>query len=218
MSASDVKSAPYVLALRDNHMVAGTGNDIYVRRLNGAEGSRYNVMHLAQPLKVPGHGTVGYLAQFAGVAEVSKAGDPARAVLTESARETLTGDVLIPEASNLVTDIRPHRPTGKVDSRILAVVNGVLLAGQYQVVAISGGSGEGVEAGHVLQVLEARKDVTDRCARIEGNGTCHSFRDTQLPQEAAGTLLVFRSFEHMSYALIANERIPLHIGDHAVTP
>jgi hypothetical protein len=218
MSAQDVKAAPYVLALRDDHMVAGAGNDIYVRKLSGAAGARYNVMHLAQPLKVAGHGTVGYLAQFAGVAEVSKQGDPARALLTESAREVLTGDVLIPEASNLVTDIRPHRPTARIDSRILAVVNGVLLAGQYQVVAISGGSAEGVEAGHVLKVLEAPKGVTDRCARIEGSGTCRGFRESQLPQEAAGNLLVFRSFEHMSYALIANERVPLHIGDHAVTP
>jgi hypothetical protein len=218
MSASDVKAAPYVLALRDNHLIAGAGTDIYVRKLTGAVGARYNVMHLAQPLKVAGHGTVGYLAQFSGVAEVSKAGDPARALLTESARETLSGDVLIPEASNLVTDIRPHRPTAKVDSRILAVVNGVLLAGQFQVVAISGGSGEGVEAGHVLKVLEATRGVTDRCARIEGTGTCRGFRDTMLPQETAGTLLVFRSFEHMSYALIANESVPLHIGDHAVAP
>jgi hypothetical protein len=218
MSAQDVKAAPYVLSLRDDHMVAGAGNDIYVRKLNSANGARYNVMHLAQPLKVTGHGTVGYLAQFAGVAEVSKQGDPARALLTESAREVLAGDVLIPEASNLVTDILPHRPTARIDSRILAVVNGVLLAGQFQVVAISGGSAEGVESGHVLKVVEAPKGVTDRCARIEGSGTCRSFRDTMLPQESAGTLLVFRSFEHLSYALIANERVPLHVGDHAVTP
>jgi len=218
MSAQDVKAAPYVLSLRDDHMVAGAGNDIYVRKLDGANGARYNVLHLAQPLKVAGHGTVGYLAQFAGVAEVSKQGDPARALLTESAREVLTGDVLIPEASNLVTDLRPHRPTAKIDSRILAVVNGVLLAGQFQVVAISGGSAEGVEPGHVLKVLEAPKGVADRCAHIEGSGTCRNFRDAKLPQETAGNLLVFRSFDHMSYALIADERIPLHIGDHAVTP
>ena len=68
------------------------------------------------------------------------------------------------------------------------------------------------------RVDEAAKEVRDRCATIEGSGTCLRFRDTRLPIESAGTILVFRSFEHMSYALIANERIPLHIGDHAVTP
>jgi hypothetical protein len=152
------------------------------------------------------------------VGEVKTAGDPARLLLTESEREVLTGDVLIPEADNVVADIHPHRPRIAIDSRILAVVNGVLLAGQWQVVAISGGTGEGVEPGHVLKVLEAPKSVRDRCARIQGNGTCLQWGETRLPQESAGTLLVFRSYEHMSYALVASETVPLHNGDHVATP
>lgn len=218
LSAAQVKGAPYILALRDSHMVAGAGNDVYVRKLKAGAGERYNVMHITEPLKVPGHGTQGYIAQFAGVAEVRAAGDPARLTLTESARETLTGDVLIPEADNLVADIHPHRPRVAVDSRLLAVINGVLLAGQFQVVAISGGSGEGIEPGHVLKVIEAAKSVRDRCARIDGIGTCLQWGESRLPQESAGTLLVFRSYEHMSYALIASETVPLHVGDHIAAP
>jgi hypothetical protein len=218
LTDAQVKAAPYVLALRDNHLVAGAGNDVYVRKLGGGQGERFNIMHIGEPLKVPGHGTVGYIAQFASLGEVTRAGDPARLVLTESARETLSGDVLIPEASNLVADIRPHRPRAAIDSRILAVVNGVLLAGQFQVVAISGGSGEGVEPGHVLKVVEDIKSVRDRCARLQGSGTCLRWGETALPQETAGTLLVFRSYEHMSYALIASESVPLHIGDLVATP
>jgi hypothetical protein len=218
LTAAQVKAAPYIVALRDSHMVAGAGNDVYVRKLKAGQGARFNVMHITEPLKVPGHGTVGYIAQFAGVAEVKSPGDPARLTLTESARETLTGDVLIPEADNIVADIHPHRPRGAIDSRILAVINGVLLAGQFQVVAISGGTGEGVEPGHVLKAVEAVKSVRDRCARIQGSGSCQHWGDTRLPQESAGTLLVFRSYEHMSYALIASETVPLHIGDHVKTP
>jgi hypothetical protein len=219
LDKSEVKAAPYVLALRDNHMIAGTGDGIYVKKLQAAVGERFNVMHVAERLKNPDDGEVyGYLAEFNGVAQVQTAGDPARAQLTESARETLAGDVLLPETASTVGDFLPHAPAKAIDGRILAVVNGVLLAGQYQIVAISGGTREGLEPGHVLHVDEALKRTRDRCARIQGNSTCMHFRDTELPIESAGTLLVFRTFERMSYALVASETNPMHVGDHVVTP
>ena len=147
-----------------------------------------------------------------------RAGDPARVQITDSAREILAGDVLVPETAGPVGDFIPHSPATKVHGRILAVVNGVLLAGQFQVVAINRGSSDGIEPGHVLRVNESTQTVRDRCARITGNGTCTRFFDTKLPVEAGGALLVFRVFEHVSYALIASETVPLGVGDHVVNP
>jgi hypothetical protein len=40
----------------------------------------------------------------------------------------------------------------------------------------------------------------------------------KLPAEAAGTLLVFRVYERVSYALVASETTPLSVGDRVVTP
>jgi len=214
-----VKAAPYVLSLRDKHLIAGAGNDVYVNKLRAAEGERYSVMHVGERLKDPdGGGTLGYLANYAGAAQVTLAGDPARARINESAREVLAGDVLVPESGGSVTDIVPHPPTVAVHGRILAVVNGVLLAGQYQVVAINRGSTNGLEPGHVLRVNESAKSVRDRCARIEGEPTCLHFGSVALPAEAAGTLLVFRVYERVSFALVAAETMPLAIGDRVVTP
>jgi hypothetical protein len=219
ISRQQVKLAPYIVALRDNHMIAGSGNDVYVKKLTAVEGERFNIMHVADRLKDPDSGKVlGYLADFTGVAQVVRAGDPAKVTLSESARETLTGDILLPETASAPGDFYPHAPTHAVNGRILAVVNGVLLAGQYQVVAISGGGNQGIEPGHVLRVNEARKSTRDRCARIQGEGTCTRFGSERLPAESAGTLLVFRSYEDMSYALVASESSPLHVGDRVVTP
>jgi len=219
LTKSQVEAAPYVLALRDRHMIAGTGNDIYVSHLKGAEGERFSVLHIGDKLKDPdGHGSLGYLADFAGVAQVSRAGEPAKAQVIESAREILAGDVLVPDTAGNVGDFTPRSPKVKVDGRIVAVVNGVLLAGQFQAVALNRGSQDGLEPGHVLRVNESAQTVNDRCARITGNGTCTHFRDTKLPVEAVGTLLVFRVFEHVSFALIASESIPLSVGDHVVNP
>jgi LysM repeat protein len=219
ITKEQVKAAPYVLSLRDKHLIAGAGNDVYVSRLRATEGERYSVMHVGERLKDPdGGGTLGYLANYAGAALVTRAGDPARARINESAREVLSGDVLVPEVGGNFADFVPHAPTAAIDGRILAVVNGVLLAGQYQVVAINRGSLHGLEPGHVLRVNESPKSVRDGCARIQGEATCTHFGGVRLPAEAAGTLLVFRVYERVSYALVASETNPLSIGDHVVTP
>jgi hypothetical protein len=176
-------------------------------------------MHVGQRLKDPDGGRIlGYLANYAGAAQVTLAGDPARARINESAREILTGDVLMPEVGGNFADFVPHAPSVAVNGRILAVVNGVLLAGQYQVVAINRGSLHGLEPGHVLRVNESTKSVRDGCARIEGEATCMHFGGVRLPTEAAGTLLVFRVYERVSFALVASETTPLSVGDHVVTP
>ena len=219
ISRQQVKVAPYIVALRENHMIAGAGNSVYVKKLTAVEGEHFNIMHVADRLKDPDSGKVlGYLANFTGVAQVARAGDPAKVTLTESARETLAGDILLPATASAPGDFYPHSPTHAVNGRILAVVNGVLLAGQYQVVAITGGANQGVEPGHVLRVNEANHSTRDRCARIQGEGTCTRFGSERLPVESAGTLLVFRSYEDMSYALVASESSPLHVGDRVVTP
>ena len=227
MTKAQIEAAPYVLSLRDRHMIAGAGNDIYVRKLTAAEGERFSVMHIGDQLKDPdskhGFGLLGgsnavYLANYAGVVQVAHAGDPARATVNDSAREVLMGDVLLPEAGGSVGDFVPHSPGSAIHGRIVAVMNGVLLAGQYQVVALNRGSESGLEPGHVLRVNESEKSVRDHCARIIGNGTCTRWRETVLPVESAGTLLVFRVFERVSYALVAQETSPISVGDRVVNP
>jgi LysM repeat protein len=219
LTKAQAEASPYVLALRDHHLIAGTGNEIYVSHLKASEGERFTVLHVGDKLKdMDGHGTLGYLANFVGIAQVSRAGEPAKAQIIESAREIIAGDVLQPETSGTVGDFTPHSPSANIQGHIIAIVNGVLLAGQFQTVALDRGSQDGLEPGHVLRVNERTQTVKDHCARITGDSTCTRFRDTKLPVEQVGTLLVYRVYEHVSYALIASNSAPLSIGDRVVTP
>ena len=136
LTGDEVKAAPYVLALRDNHQIAGAGHDLYVKKLDGETGARYSVMHVDEPLKDPQSGRkLGYLAIYTGTAQLTRPGDVAKVTLTDSARETLQGDVLIAEQMSTTSDFAPHAPSQPLDGRIIAVVDNVLLAGQYEVVA-----------------------------------------------------------------------------------
>ena len=40
----------------------------------------------------------------------------------------------------------------------------------------------------------------------------------KLPDERAGLLMVFRTFEHMSYALVLDVNQPVKIGDRVTNP
>jgi LysM domain-containing protein len=219
MSRDEVKAAPYVVALRDDHQVAGAGHDLYVKKLSGDTGTRYSVMHIDEPLKDPQNGRdLGYMAIYAGTAQLTRTGPVARATLVDSARETLQGDVLIAESSNPTSDFLPHRPSQAIDGRIIAVVDNVLLAGQYEIAALNRGSQDGLDRGTVLTIEEAQKTSDDHCAYIDGKSTCFEGHSTQLPVETEGSLLVFKTYEKMSYALILVSTVPVHINDHVHGP
>ena len=218
VTQQQVEAAPYVLALRDQHMIAGTDNDVYVRKLKASVGERYSVMHVGDRLKDPDGGhNLGYLAVFAGTAQVTRAGDPASALITDSVHEIVAGDILVPDNAGGVGDFVPHAPASPVKAHILAVVNGLHLAGQYQVVALNRGSKQGIEPGHVLRARDSGEQVRDRCASIAAIGTCTA-HTVKLPAEASGTMLVFRVYDRVSFALILDETIPLAVGDLVTDP
>ena len=219
LSGDEVKAAPYVLALRDNHQIAGTGYDLYVKKLDGETGARYSVMHIDEPLKDPQSGRkLGYLAIYTGTAQLTRPGNVAKVTLTESARETLQGDVLIAEEMSPTNDFAPHGPAQPIDGRIIAVVDNVLLAGQYEVVALNRGSQDGLDRGTVLTADLAGNTISDTCAKIDGESTCWTPHHVRLPDESSGTLLVFKTYERMSYALIFSDTVPINIGDRVRNP
>jgi hypothetical protein len=219
LSKQEVKAAPYVQAMRDEHLIGGTGHEVYVKKLSGGIGERYSVLHVGDPLRDPeSHDLLGYLGIYTATAQITRGGDPATATLSDAALETLRGDVLVADTSAGALDLRPHAPASAITGQVMAVVNGVLLAGQYQVVAVNRGTQHGVEAGHVLLAQESQRKVDDLCARISGNGTCHHWRADKLPYETAGSLLVFKTYQRMSYALVLDEVAPIHIGDHVTSP
>jgi hypothetical protein len=82
------------------------------------------------------------------------------------------------------------------------------------------GKRHGVDAGVVLAVDQAGLVVTDREA---GKGFAHLFGTSfdpkvQLPDERGGTLLVFKSYDRVSYALVVGASTALHVNDVVRNP
>ncbi|HYM35034.1 MAG TPA: LysM peptidoglycan-binding domain-containing protein, partial [Steroidobacteraceae bacterium] len=72
MSKSEAKSGPYVVDLRDQHIVGGAGTDIYARGVkNASENTRFNIMHIDDELRDPETNKVlGYRGIYAGTGAV----------------------------------------------------------------------------------------------------------------------------------------------------
>jgi hypothetical protein len=216
---------PYVVANREG-LIASAGRDFYARGANNARGSIYNVVHLGAKLIDPDDNDVlGYEGIYIGQGRVERTGDPATLRLLDSTREALVGDYLLDEEDVLPANYVPHPPKQEVVGQIISVMDGVALIGQYQVVVLNRGAKHGLDPGTALRVYQTGRVVKDHGGGVGGgqggaNGMDHgSFgKKVRLPEEPAGTMMVFRTFDRMSYALIMEATQPISVFDTVRNP
>jgi hypothetical protein len=221
---SQVKSAPYVVAMRDGHIIGAIGNEIYAKGIRSAAAdSRYSVIHVDEKLYDPEDGDLlGYSGSYVGSGPVATTGDPAKLLLTDSTREALQGDKLFPESVDVNVDFVPHAPASDVKARVIAVRNHTVM-GQYQVIALNRGQRAGLEPGHVLAISQIGDTVRDSYSKggMRANTTSTSRgwgKSEQLPDERIGLAMVFKSFDRMSYALVMETTHEIRQGDMAGNP
>ena len=221
---SQVKSAPYVVAMRDGHVIGAEGNEIYAKGIRSAAAdSRYSIIHVDEKLYDPEDGDLlGYSGSYVGSGPVAIAGDPAKVVLTDSSREALQGDKLFPESVDVNVDFVPHAPASDINARVIAVRDHTLM-GQYQVIALNRGQRAGLEPGHVLAISQIGGVVRDTYSKGGMNATTTSTsrgrgKSVQLPDERIGLAMVFKAFDRMSYALVMETTHEIRQGDLAGNP
>lgn len=209
MSRDELEALPYVLSIRDEHIVAGTGDTIYSRGITPGGATQFSVVREGDEYIDIIDGdeeVVGLEATYIGEARLKKIGDPSTLTIISSNRELLKGDRLMPSVPlNLEYNFSPHAPSKKVEGRIISVVEGVSRIGQFQIVVINKGKEEGMEKGHVMAIMETGKLIDDKLNDSDRDD------EVRLPTELSGYLLLFRIFDKVSYALImkANREISL---------
>ena len=213
LAKDEIDELPYILALRDGHLVAASGNDAYVRGAGASNPGLYSVVHVGEKLVDPDDGALlGYEGIFVADARLRRAGDPATLELSNSQQEAMKGDRLVVQDQPPPMQFLPRAPDRPVDGRVIFVSEGVTQIGQYDVVVINRGTRDGLAPGHVLTVWQAGDRVVDPYdSRLFG-------RKVQLPDERAGTLMVFRSYDRLSYGLIMEAVGPIHTLDKVSNP
>lgn len=260
VSAEELDRAPYVVSSFEEHLIAGTGNRVYVRGAIDEEQLRYVVYRKGEPYyDDPAGGAsalLGYEALHVADAILQRTGDPSTFLITTAYREVLVGDRLLPDTEEVIAEFFPHAPDRPLKGSIVSVIDGFSQIGQLQVVVLNLGQQDGLQPGHVMAIFQTGKVVRDTIApsmpdykgdRIEfqhedaspvdsafsnifndvkdtwrafarKGGAGQSGVPVELPEERIGELMVFRTFDRVSYALVMNLTRPVHVRDAVANP
>lgn len=233
----DLDRAPRIVAGPDDRVMITSGDRAYARGRTGAplvetdprHTDSFRVFRNAVALRDPLTSTIlGYEAKYLGNADLARSETvqpvrmpngstpltiiPATIDVVHAKEEIRVGDRLLPEPPRVFSTYVPRAPAGEVDGSIVSVYgDAVAMVGQHQVVTISRGAADGVENGHVLAILKAGRRVDDRTQAGER-------ALIKVPDERAGLLMVFRTFEHLSYALVLDITDAVQVGDRVTNP
>ena len=207
-------NSAYVLSSLDNHLINSTNDKLYVRKLDTTQGiGRYQIYRPNRPLFDPiTNELLGYEALYVGESRLLLRGDPASVRVTDSEREILRNDRVMPmDNTNFERDFFPKPPSSDVTGAIVALLNSISKSGAYQTIAINLGNRDGIESGNILRIRRNGDVIPDK-AESDPDFT------VKLPDEQIGMAMVIRAFEKMSYALIMEADMPISIQDYVESP
>lgn len=233
-------TAPRIVAAQEGRVLLSRGDRAYARGvysskdtgkpLSTAKGEPldYRVFRNATPLKDPATGEIlGYEAQFLGKAELVRGEStasvrgkdgklvneviPATIDILVAKEEMRVGDRLVPEPPRELLSYVPRAPQLPIEGQIVSIYgSAVRYAAGNQVVVINRGIRDGLERGHVMAILRSGERITDR--------TDSARTQIKLPNERNGLLIVFRTFEKLSYALVLEVSEGVKVGDQFENP
>lgn len=210
----DFESTPYVLATKENRLLSATGDKIYVKGAALNLGQTYGVYRKTEP----------YVDVRTGQIIGQEVVQVARAMVTDVAANGVSSlkiseiyDSEIKEGDRVFSEVNANLPSAFYPApaqvtrggSIARVLGGIGKAGKSSVVAINLGAIQGAKAGHVLDVYRKGKLVQD---------PQNQNAPVRLPSEKAGSVMVFKVFDQISYAYVLDAEIPLEDGDQLLPP
>ena len=228
LTERQVTQGPYVVGFRGGHIVGAGISEFYATGLdNATPGTEYSVVHPDVELRDPDDGDrLGYIGVYAGTGRVISTTESRRDGATthlttvENGREIAQGDKLFPAHPKFGDDFVPSAPKNtKLNGQVLAIVDGLAVAGKYQVLAINRGTRDGLAPGNVVAIFARGLEVADYFSRGRDWTRFTANYDTvKLPDERSGTLLLFSVHERMSYGMVVESIAPMRIGDFIKHP
>jgi len=245
----ELDSAPVIMATEENRVVIGAGNIAYADNLKRGD-QLWQVFRRSDALVDPDTGeTLGYLAIYLGEARLRKFGDPSTIEITKSPQEIYVGDRLLPSSKQVPTfSYVPRAPWRPVRGRIMTTYGNLGETGPLGIVALSKGSQDGLEVGHVLAIYRSQstsvyevrqsplygeqglsandsprtyysEQLTPRDAPLYARGKPITEADiARLPDERYGLVMVFRTFDRTAFGLVMQASRPVAVNDLVTNP
>ena len=211
VSSSQIEQAPYVLAGKDGHIVVGAGDELFARGVFERGQDNYGIYRPGVAYIDPDSDELlGYQAYaIANANVIGLEGDIATLALNQSSEEVRRSDRLLPdEERRISSNFYPSAPENPTNGYIISVEGGVSQIGQMDVVVVNKGDRDGLEVGHVLAIYRVGERVRDEVTK----------EIVKVPDSRAGLMMIFRTFEKVSYGLVLKATRPLSVMDRISNP
>ncbi len=210
VTPEQLNAAPYVIEGESERIILGAGDRLYVRG-ELPRGDAYSfVRHGPLYVDPQTDEVLGQEATYLGLGRVTaRNGEIVTMGVSDSREEVSVGDRVLPTEQRRV-DARffPSAPATDISGQIISVFGGVTQVGQFDVVVLNRGEREGLDVGNVMAIYKRGALARDRIAN----------EMVRLPSERAGLLMVFRTFEKLSYGLVLQTERPLEVLDEVKNP
>lgn len=207
----DFDKAPYIVAGDAERVLSGVGDRIFARGQFDPAQPVYGIFRQGKTYTDPQtQAFLGINADDIGSGEVlATEGDVATLALQRTTQEVRLGDRLFSgEERSINTTFMPSAPKKEINGLIIDVPRGVTQVGALDVVTLNKGHRDGLAEGNVLEVMKTGETVRDR---ITG-------QPLKIPDERAGLLMVFRTYDKLSYGLVLNASRSLAVMDKVRNP
>ena len=168
---------------------------------------------------------LGYELLEVGTAELVATGDPATAYVRYVDQEVRRGDMLLPIINKPFDyEFIPHPPKRAPENmRVLAFTDAAFRAGTSQVVVLSRGASDDVENGQTYSIYTPGETIRDEIRYGRDSNDLRtvftpSKSKVKLPDEFVAHVMIFRTFENISYGLLMDGIKPVQLGDSLHMP
>lgn len=209
-----LKSSPRVAAGAEGRLSYGQHDFIYALGMKDEKvGSDWQIYRQGRALIDPEDKdkkkVLGYEALYLGDARLDVAGDVSKLLIVKAEREISQSDRLLAAPLPTLRNYQPHAVPADFAAKVVSTYGDMAEGGQYYMVVVNKGQQEGMEVGHVMNVLNAGRLIVKEETSEADHYT--------LPEEA-GKLMVFKTFDHLSYALVMESTRPIKPGDILAAP
>ncbi|MEN3980255.1 LysM peptidoglycan-binding domain-containing protein [Acinetobacter sp. CWB-B33] len=210
ISPEALENTPYIVGAADERVLAAKGQTVYVRGNGLTVGQRYAVYREGEPYTLTDANGKKYkagleLIQVASGVAVRGENDITTLELTDTYNEEVRrGDRVLPEYDPMLPTLFYPANAENVTAggSIIRVQGSIGMAAANSVVTIDRGALQGVQTGHVFSVNQKGQIVNDPQTREK----------IQLPGQRVGTIMVFKTFDNLSYAYVLDSDLPIKVG------
>ncbi|VVQ23814.1 hypothetical protein PS934_05564 [Pseudomonas fluorescens] len=209
--AEDFDKAPYIVAGNAERVLSGAGDRIFARGHFDPAQPAYGIFRQGKVYTDPQSKEIlGINADDIGGGEVvATEGDVATLELQRTTQEVRIGDRLFSGEEHMInSNFTPSAPSHDINGLIIDVPRGVTQIGELDVVTLNKGLRDGLAEGNLLAVMKTGETVRDR---ITG-------QPLKIPDERAGLLMVFRTYDKLSYGLVLSASRSLSVMDKVRNP